>query len=262
MDHPKHQEPLWVGRAALAKQISRDWLVSHRKMLLILTLFLIPILCILTYCCQKWVGKSSSLANQHTIEEWLSTQITDAKSFQPVEKSLKKDPQLQAKFSTLIAQRLLAIKEEKKAAVYAKIPLQHAGDLHSSYYNLFTSNTFLIASGKYEKALKNAIDLKTAMNKDQMFWQAKDPYVPSGSILYAYNLLRIAALERQIGSVEGELAAWAELMKEANWEGSSTPSKTYDKEAYALLADNFTQGEISLVDYIHERRKMLTQATH
>jgi hypothetical protein len=35
--------------------------------------------------------------------------------------------------------------------------------------------------------------------------------------------------------------------------------KTYDPEAYSLLAKNFSQGDVSLLDYIEQRKKELTQ---
>ena len=77
------------------------------------------------------------------------------------------------------------------------------------------------------------------MENDNGFWEKRSHIVSHGSILYAYNLVRIAALEKAVGSPMGELTAWRELKKNAGWDLSVEPTKTSDAEAYLLVQQNF-----------------------
>lgn len=114
-------------------------------------------------------------------------------------------------------------------------------------------------SQDYASALDEAKRLKLDLQSDDAFWESRDKLVRSGAILYAYNLVRIAALERELHSKQGELKAWDELVCSAGWEDTPPISKMYDPEAYALLAKNFTQGDVTLRGYIEQRRKELMQ---
>ncbi|MBI2810774.1 MAG: hypothetical protein HYX67_08110, partial [Candidatus Melainabacteria bacterium] len=102
--------------------------------------------------------------------------------------------------------------------------------------------------------------LRDDLEKDDVFWDGRDKFVKSGAILYAYNLVRIAALERELGSKDGELKAWEELERNAGWNDRPANLKTYDPEAYALLEQNFTRGDVSLADFIAQRKKEIAKA--
>ena len=107
------------------------------------------------------------------------------------------------------------------------------------------------------EALKEAKQLKVDLEQDQTFWTQRDKSIKSGTVLYAYNLLRIASLERAVGSVQGELTAWDELLQNSGWNKQPKNPQTYDPEAYSLLASNFQEGETSLLDFIKERQTVL-----
>ena len=99
------------------------------------------------------------------------------------------------------------------------------------------------------------------MDSDDRFWEKKSELVRHGCILYAYNLLRIAMLEKAAGTPKGELSAWAEMKKNAGWHGTQPTSRTYDPEAYLLLGQNFQNQETSLLDYIKYREDALVTQT-
>src|SRR5580700_10398436 len=139
-----------------------------------------------------------------------------------------------------------------KTDAYAKFDLINSQELTSPYYARFSQNTLTISQGKYAQALEEAKSLKTDLEKDDAFWEGRDKFVRSGTILYAYNLLRIATLEKELGSKEGELKAWEELVQHAGWKGEPVNMKMYDPDAYALLKQNFSQGDVSLLDYIEQ----------
>lgn len=259
-NQPKEQLP--IGRVALAKVICADWITEHSKKILLLSVSLVLLAFLLFQLLGKFsIGKKSDYFEvQRAFSVWVSQETQDHKLLKDLEKPLKRHPELQAKFGNQIAQRLLSLGDASKADVYAKAALIRSQDLTSPCYSRFARNTLMISQGKYLEALEEAKSLKNDLEKNDAFWENRDPFAPSGTILYAYNLVRIASLERQLGSKEGELKAWEELVRNAGWKDQPGNMKTYDPEAYALLAQNFTQGNISLLDYIEQRKKELSEA--
>lgn len=255
-----NKEQLPMGRVALAQAFCAEWISEHGKSILYSFLTLIVVSFTLFQVTSKFSGrkKSDYLEIQRAFTAWISQEAQDHALLKNLEKPLGRHPELQAKFGTQIAQRLLGLGEASKANSYAKAAMGRARDLTSSYYSRFSKNTLMISEGKYQEALAEAKQMKADLEKDDPFWDRQDKMVRSGSVLYAYNLVRIATLEGQLGSKEGELKAWDELVQNAGWKGIPPQSKTYDPEAYSLLAQNFKQGDISFLDFIEKRKKELT----
>lgn len=253
------QDKLLIGRAALAKAFCTEWISEHSKSILLSFITLI----VLSFFLFQLTGKFSSgsksdyLQVQKAFHAWISKDSQDLKLLKNLEKPLKSHPELEAKFGTHIAQRLLSLGEASKAGGYANAALKRSQELTSPYYSRFTRNTLLISQGKYAQALEESKQLKVELEQDHIFWENRDKFIRSGTILYAYNLLRIASLEGQLGFKENELEAWDELLRNAGWKERPSNLKTYDPEAYALLAQNFTRGDVSLLDFIEQRKKEL-----
>ncbi len=250
------KEGLHIGRAAFAKAFCADWLYEHRKTLFLSLLTLVVLATTLVQLTGRF-GRSGYLEVQRAFTLWISKDAQDPQLLKNLERPLSRHPELQAKFGTQIAQRLLSLGEAGKAKLYASAALKRSQELTSPYYSQFSRNTLLISQEKYEDALIEALRMKNAMEGDDAFWEGRDKMVKSGSVLYAYNLLRIASLQQQLGSKEEELKAWDELVANAGWKDKPSNLKTYDPEAYALLAQNFTQGDVSLLDFIEQRKKEL-----
>lgn len=254
---PKVSLPL--GRAAFAKVFSAEWISENSKTILLSFITLI----VLSFTLFQFMGRSplskkSDYWEVHkAFNAWSAQEGHDQKMLKSLEGPLSHYPELEAKFGAHIAQRLLYFGDVKKADRYAKAALNRVGDLMSPYYERFSRNSLLITQGQFAPALEEAKRLKSELENDDAFWERRDKIVRSGTILYAYNLLRIASLERQLGSKEGELKAWEELVNNAGWNGSPRNVKTYDPQAYELLAQNFKQGDVSLLDYIEQRKKAL-----
>ncbi len=258
MEKQPHEQ-LPIGRAALAKALCADWISEHSKTILLSFGTLIVLsFCLFQVSHRLTFGKKSDyLEVQNAFTAWISQEAQDHALLKNLEKPLGRHPELQAKFGTQIAQRLLSLGEVNKANLYAKAALGRSQDLKSPYYSRFSKNSLAIAEGKYSEALEEAKQLKKDLEKDEAFWEKRDKFIRSGTILYAYNLVRIASLERQTGSKEGELMAWDELVRNAGWKDSPSNLKTYDPDAYSLLAQNFTRGGVSLLDFIEQRKKEL-----
>ncbi len=250
-----------IGRAAFAKAFCSDWISEHSKKILSSFVVLIG----LSFCLSQIIGKFSTrgksdyLEAQNAFRAWVSSETLNPKIPVALSKPLSRHPELKTKFGAHIAQRLLAFGEAKHSEQYAAASLKRSHDLKTPYYDRFSQNSLAIVQGKYPEALEEAKRLKSDLEQDDAFWDSRDKFIRSGVILYAYNLVRIASLEKELGSKEGELVAWDDLIRNSGWKEPPHNQKMYDPEAYAHLAQNFTQGDVSLLDYIEQRRKELTQ---
>src|SRR5579872_1430087 len=85
--------------------------------------------------------------------------------------------------------------------------LELAGPYHAAY----SKNALVIAEGHLGEALEAAYDLKARMASDETLWNDK-AIAKAGRAVYAHNLLRIAALEREMGAHARETAALNEVL--------------------------------------------------
>lgn len=247
------EDPLPFGRAALAKIFFLDRSVNRTK----IAIYACSGLCVAVLAVYQFGRLDKNLPKAYLEANAMYAKRDDPVVFNKLEKLVSMHPELQTKFGGAIAQRLLILGDTEKATTYMLAALERARDLISPYYTHFSQTTLLIAEGKLAVALEESKQLKNVLEKDASLWEKVESEERSGGLLYAYNLVRIAALERELGSKEGERAAWEEIMRNAGWNKVDLPSKTYDPKSYALLARNFQSGCFSLLDYIEQRKKEL-----
>ncbi len=261
MEQGKHEE-LRIARRSTAKMAAIEWVMANYKRLLttMCTLFVL-LFCVMPFTKRmKGNAKSDYLAAEAAFIAWIAQTKHDLDLYKQLKAPLNRHPELDAKFGTLMAQRFLGLGETKMADQYASSALKRTKTLLSPYYLQFSHNTLSISQGHLAEALKQSYELKKRMGEDEAFWSHQDAKASVGVALYAYNLLRIASLEREVGSKEGELAAWEELMRHAGWGGYPPQQKMYDPETYQMLAQNFQTGEVSLIDYIQQRKRILASS--
>jgi hypothetical protein len=240
------------GKFGFIKKQSWDWMTRHLPM--VGSLFLIAFVGLFAF--SHWVKGDSQvdfLAAEIAYRHWEGQKGEDLAK---LEKIIKNHPELHAKYDASIAQKLLNTSESGLARGYGQATLKRIGDF-SSYYTDFSEGSLLIAESHLTDALQRAKRLKEELQNDEVFWKKRSQFVRHGCILYAYNLLRIAMLEKAAGTPEGELAAWREFKENAGWLEAEPNVKTYDPEAYLLIQENFKSQEISLIDYIRHRENTL-----
>ncbi len=253
------QDSLPIGRAAFARALCSHWVAANPKLITAAcTTFVVLIFCLFKLSGGFLAsGRPNYFEVHKAFSAWMLEDGQGQTAFQALEGPLRDYPELETKFGARIAQRMLALGDAKRADSYARAAIHRAGDMTSPYYERFSRNTLAISRGQFQMALDEAILLKTELEQDDRFWQERDKLIRSGTVLYAYNLMRIASLQRQLGSREGELEAWQELIRNAGWREGPSSLKTYDPEAYSLLAQNFSQGDVSLLEFIDYRCKQL-----
>ncbi|MBS0653798.1 MAG: hypothetical protein JSR39_09800 [Verrucomicrobia bacterium] len=255
------EDKLPIGRIAFAKSACIDWVSDHSKTVLISLASLLILLFTLFQVTGKFSGsrRSDFIEAQSAYSAWVAAKISNDELFKKLEKPLKRSPELQAKFGALVAQHFLTINDPKNAEAFAKQSWKRTGNLLSPYYTEFSKTSLLVSQGKLQEALVAARGLKSKMAEDTKFWESRDKMIRSGGLLYAYNLIRIAALEKEVGTPVGELAAWDELLANAGWTSAAASSKMFDPEVYSVLQRTFQDGKLSLYDYIAKRKAELAR---
>jgi hypothetical protein len=128
--------------------------------------------------------------------------------------------------------------------------------LESPYHVKFSETTKLIRDKELKLALQKAIQLRQEIEAEAGN-HALSEAARSASTLYLFNLLRIAMLEKEAGSPEGEKAAWQTLQQYGGKLESVPSFSLYDPEAFPFLEQYFQAGEASLKDYMSQRLKAL-----
>jgi len=256
----RKDEPIVIGRVALAKAAWPDWIAENGKVVIVTVVSLLVLLFVTYQLIGKFSGKSRSdfALGDVAYAQWASKGSFDNDLFRQLQKPLSSHPELNQKFGAMIAQRLLSLGEGKRAQSFGLAALKRTQSIPADCYTQFSKTSLLISDGKLKESLERAKKLKQAMEEDKVFWEAQRPSVRMGSLLYAFNLLRIAFLEKEAGSPMGELLAWQELIRKAGWNGAPAESPTYAPEAYAALLQNFKEQDVTLLDYIHVRLNALS----
>lgn len=152
---------------------------------------------------------------------------------------IHRHPELHAKYDGSIAQLLIFQRESEKAKEFADLAFKRTKNEESPFYIDYSENTLLISAGQYQQALTNAKNLNQKMLADP---KERNNY----STLYVMNLIRLAMLEQQAGAKKDELLTWQDLQQYAK----QNPSRELK-----VLMTSFSEGKISLNDYIDARKK-------
>jgi hypothetical protein len=136
-------------------------------------------------------------------------------------------------FSAVIAVYFLTgTSEASKKVAVNEVPKWMKESL--PYHSQYASATLLISKGQLGVALDEAKKLKKVLEGQKQ----------AHKLLFAFNLLRIATLEKEVGTPEGELAAWNEV-------------KGVDSDSYQSLQETFKEKSATLSDYIKHREESL-----
>lgn len=141
---------------------------------------------------------------------------------------LKSVPTLQSKYDGMIGQILLNRGQFKEAQPYIDRTLTRTSVDHTLYYPDYSNTTLTIGNKNYELALTQAQALDNQLTEET---------APS---LKAYNLLRIALLQQELGNKVGELQAWEKFRPMA---------------PYTALAE----GKVSITQYVQARINELSK---
>jgi hypothetical protein len=194
---------------------------------------------------QSGPSLESYLQAETAFEKWVSSP-EDAELFYNMRSALSKVPQMEPKYDGAIAQILLEhSKDQGQAEQAIALALKPLSRLYGDvpFHAAYAENSLNIERGLYQEALQKAVALKEQIEKNCDLNRFKQNPLAGGSLLYGYNLVRIACLQQRLLNRPGERAAWEEV------------------EAFLpkapLLAENFKEKNLDLTHYISERKKHL-----
>ncbi|NGX28675.1 MAG: hypothetical protein K940chlam1_00859 [Candidatus Anoxychlamydiales bacterium] len=196
-----------------------------------------------------------SVLAKSSYEEWEKSAFKDDKKLDDLQTILKKNPGLKPKYEGLILQNLIVQEEflDLKGALVDKT-LDRTKDELPFYYE-YSKVAILIHQKEYIKALEGSKELKSKMLQDLSFLEKES--LPAGSILYSFNLLRIAFLEAKLKNDQAELLAWQELESYLKI-GNEDKLNENIKVASKALKNIFNDNNIELKDYIMFRKHRLS----
>lgn len=151
---------------------------------------------------------------------------------------LNRYPATQAKYDGMIAEQLLIENKSSEALPLINRTLNRVTDTASPFVIDYAKTSVLLAEGKEEEGVQAAYLLRQKM---------LDEKSPHGGVIYAFNLVRIALLEKQLNHRDLELKAWNELKDMAN---SSHPVKISSQNLQRVMTHLDNEGA-QLSSYIN-----------
>lgn len=162
------------------------------------------------------------------VEKWRRS--FEEKALSKEMETMIKKGRLEKRYGAQIAQQLVNRGEALEARPWAVAPLE-ALQKEAPFHAAFGKTSLLIEQGMFQEALERSVRLKEEMTEK--------------GFLHAYNLLRIAFLQKELSNVPGEKVAWEEL---ETFLAESSDGK--------LVYANFKTKGVDLTHYIAERKRI------
>jgi hypothetical protein len=216
------------------------WFSSYKKTILNSLCLSIVLLFFLF----QWMGRTKKTHFMNHLEaeriytQWEGASYEDqGELLSSLQKMMTSYPELQQKFDIRIAQRLLEQRRESEALPYVDRVIARVSPplLHTEFSRISLD----IAHGDFKRALEESKRLRVMIDETEEMM-----------IFQAYNLLRIALLEEEVGTTQGESEALQEILHR-----NSSPMF---REALQSLQNSLDEGGASLFDYIAQRQTKLS----
>lgn len=170
----------------------------------------------------------------------LKASVDDPALFQKVKKLMHKSSSLEKRMAPEVLQLLVANGKLGDAEELSSKALKEAKEI-IPFHVFFSETSSLIERMHYQEALEKSVSLRERMLK------APKEEKLGTSVIFAYNLLRIACLQQTLQNKPGEKAAWEDL------EGFFQEQK----ETSSKLLEIFQERGVDLFQYISLRKKAL-----
>ncbi len=179
-------------------------------------------------------------------------------AFQRLLTIMARHPELHAAYDGALAQTLLNRGQLAEAKPLAIATLERTKSDDLPMYSQYASASLLISEERYQEAL----DKSQALQQQMIETIGRQPVAQErsfGDELFAFNLLRIAMLEQQLGDTQAELKTWHIWKQYAALEAAKDLPAKVDAQAFRTVIQQLAIGTLALPDYIAYREKVLTQ---
>lgn len=204
-----------------------DWLQDNRRHFFYGVIIVVAVFFIAFQLYEKLYKPNTQhlMSANKSFEKWME----QSEAFEKLEQAIAANPELETKFGAAIADRFIVQGEGDKASPFADSVFARVLK-HTPEHTSFAEGSLMIAKGNFGQALSQAITLKERLDQH--------------SLLFGFNLVRIASLYRALESKDQELAALEELERYL----------AENKENGGVLSECFREGEATLSDYISDRK--------
>lgn len=165
-------------------------------------------------------------------------------------------PELHAAYDGALVQTLLNRGQITEARPLATKTLARIKSDDLPMYHQYATATLSISEERYQEALDSA----KALQQQMIETIGRQPAAQDrsfGDELFAFNLLRIAMLEQQLGDTQAELKTWHIWKQYAALETAKDLPAAVDAQAFRTVIQQLAIGSLSLPDYIAYREKAL-----
>lgn len=197
---PLHLEQHWTDHPAI------QWTILNGRQLAYAALALLLLL-IIGY---RLLSSQSSQAERDYIQaitnlSLLNTPEKREAALVDLQQIVTRHPELQAKYDGIIGQELLIDNRIDEAKIYIDRTFQRVENETPANFIAYAKNSLLVTQGDFTQALQNAYALKGKMLNEAKVAPSQD------ALLYVFNTIRIALIEKELKHTDGEQAAWTEL---------------------------------------------------
>lgn len=205
----------------------------------------------------QW-GRSSQVSSERDFVEAISDfdliqagQEDIHSPLKSLELSLERHPELHQRFDGAIAQDLVARDLVQEALPFAKASLERAAEQLNPLLKSFSQTSLFIAEKKFELALEKSKELDGLLSA-RIAQDSEDG--EQLRVLHAFNLLRIATLQKTLEKPQEEKKAWLAWQELLGLNGQDGR----EDQAYLIQAfESFQVQNLSLFDYVNARLKQL-----
>ena len=221
-----------------------EWAIINKKKILWIAagLLLLLIICYRIIAMRTVTAENDFFQAQAAFTQFQKAGISSdgsiaSKDLDQLDSIMQRHPEIKPKYEGPLAQTLLISGQIPQAQKFAEGIFKRTQPDYLQLYQDYSQTSLLIAEEQYTEALSQAIKLKASLDN----LNEND-----NSLLYVYNLIRLALLYQQTGQFQEELKTWQELQ-----------TQTQRLEAVLAASQVLKIGQATLNQYIEERQRIL-----
>lgn len=238
-----------------------DWLAQNGKNVIYVLLGLIALFVLVYRVSSSNTAKSEKDYLQAAtdfsafVRDNADDEPTTQESFKRLVALMSNHPELHSAYDGAIGQTLLNRGQTTEAKPFIVNTLKRTQAESLTLYNKYASITLLISEAQYKEALEKSQALQQTM-LDELHQGANSEHSFS-EVLFAFNLLRIAMLQQQLGNDKEELQTWQQWKNYAGLDRASKQPAIINPMAFRIIIQQLATGSIALPDYIAYRESVL-----
>lgn len=239
-----------------------DWLAQNGRNVIYILLGLIALFILVYKISSSNTAKSEkdylqASTDFSTFVRSNADEASTQEAFTRLTSLMNSHPELHFAYDGAIGQTFLNRGQVAEAKPFIVNTLKRTQAESLMLYNQFAATTLLISEGQFQKALENAQTLQQTMLSDLNNRKNENKEHSFSEVLFAFNLLRVAMLQQELGNSKEELKAWKEWKGYAGLDKTSAQPIAMNPMAFRVIIQQLAIGNIALPDYIAYREKIL-----